>query len=280
LALVLVPADFRMTAEGTLQPEVRRHVFARADGVVDQLMVDHGSRVRAGDDLVKLRSSEIDLQLIELQGELETTGKKLASTKAARVAASGAPNTDRARLNQLAAEEEELRFWLASLQHQQQLLVERKGDLRALSPIDGEVITWDVEDQLLARPVTRGEVLLTVAQTDGPWVLELLLPDKRVGHMRDAVQELGEELDVTFILATDPGQELQGTVQRVATSTIVDATEGLVLPITVAINEADVTHLRPGAKVVARIDCGRQPIGYVWLHELFEFFQSRVLFRL
>ncbi|MDH3718910.1 MAG: hypothetical protein OES79_12385, partial [Planctomycetota bacterium] len=93
-------------------------------------------------------------------------------------------------------------------------------------------------------------------------------------------QELGEKLDVTFILATNPGQELQGAVKRVAESTIVDPTEGLVLPITVAINEADLANLRPGARVVARVDCGRRCIGYVWLHELFEFFQSRVLFRL
>jgi hypothetical protein len=41
-----------------------------------------------------------------------------------------------------------------------------------------------------------------------------------------------------------------------------------------------VAEPRPGATVVARIHCGRRALGYVWLHEVWEFIQSRVLFRL
>ena len=37
---------------------------------------------------------------------------------------------------------------------------------------------------------------------------------------------------------------------------------------------------RPGASVTAKVHCGRRSIGYVWLHDLFEWFQSRVLFHI
>ena len=70
------------------------------------------------------------------------------------MAASRVPGADRARLNQLAAEEEELRRWLASLQHQQQLLLKRETDLRVRSPIDGVVInTARHEVSIEGRPV-------------------------------------------------------------------------------------------------------------------------------
>jgi hypothetical protein len=39
-------------------------------------------------------------------------------------------------------------------------------------------------------------------------------------------------------------------------------------------------NLKVGADVKAKIHCGRAPVGYVLFHDLWEFLQSRVLFRL
>jgi hypothetical protein len=38
-------------------------------------------------------------------------------------------------------------------------------------------------------------------------------------------------------------------------------------------------NLKVGADVKAKIHCGRAAIGYVWFHEVWEFIQSRILFR-
>ena len=279
LALVFVPADFDLSAEGTLQPEHRRYVFAEADGVVDQLHVKHGSAVAVGEELVKLRGSDIDLKLAEIRGELETTSKKLTATKATRIANSTTPGADRNRINQFAAEEEELRRWMANLRLQQELLMKRKESLVVRSPIHGEVTTWDVENLLAARPVTRGDILMTLATTDGPWVVEVLLSDRRTGHLRDAQLKQRKSLDVTYILATNPGKELHGKLQQIGGATVVDQQEGLALPVTIEVDEEDIKQSRPGAKVIAKIHCGQASLGYVWLHEIFEFVQTRVLFR-
>ena len=40
------------------------------------------------------------------------------------------------------------------------------------------------------------------------------------------------------------------------------------------------TDLKVGADVKAKILCGKAPVGYVLFSDLFEFIQSRVLFRL
>jgi hypothetical protein len=38
-------------------------------------------------------------------------------------------------------------------------------------------------------------------------------------------------------------------------------------------------ELKVGADAKAKINCGKKPVGYVLLHDLFEFIQSRILFR-
>ncbi len=279
IALILVQADFDLAAEGTLQPEVRRYVFAPLDGVVDELQVRHGDTVKSGAELARLRSSSLDLQIEEVSGEFQTTTKKLAALYTSRTTGAGG-SLSRAQISQMAAEEEELKVWLESLERQQQLLLDEKEELTVSSPIDGDVVTWEVDRLLASRPVSQGQVLMTVAQLNGPWTVELHLADHRVGHFREAQRELGSDLEVSYILATDPGTELIGKVVQVAKSTTLDDRQRPGLLVTVEIDEEQIEHLRPGAKVAGKIRCGRRSIGYVWLHELLEFVQSRILFRI
>ena len=83
------------------------------------------------------------------------------------------------------------------------------------SPIDGQILTWDVEPQLLeSRPVQRGQVLLAVGDLAGPWQLELRLPDDHAGYVLEAEQTIDPKLDVDFLLATDPGTTYRGHVEK------------------------------------------------------------------
>jgi hypothetical protein len=69
-------------------------------------------------------------------------------------------------------------------------------------------------------------------------------------------------------------------VERVALTTETDKTTGSTVLVTLTFDRAAIRpeQLRPGATVTAKIHCGRRSLGYVWLHELWETIQSRVLF--
>ena len=82
--LSLIPADFDIESRGELQPQRHRDVFASDDGVVSELLVDHGRAVRAGEPLVVLRKSELDLEFSRVAGEMQTAEKKLAAVQAER----------------------------------------------------------------------------------------------------------------------------------------------------------------------------------------------------
>src|SRR4051794_31321515 len=54
-ALIFIRADFTVEAPGTMQPTVRRDVFAPRNGVVDEVLVKHGADVIAGQPLIRMR---------------------------------------------------------------------------------------------------------------------------------------------------------------------------------------------------------------------------------
>jgi len=49
----------------------------------------------------------------------------------------------------------------------------------------------------------------------------------------------------------------------------------------VAVNKDDIPpESRTGSGVSAKIDCGKRSLGYVWFHDVIEFIQSKILFRI
>jgi multidrug efflux pump subunit AcrA (membrane-fusion protein) len=185
---------------------------------------------------------------------------------------------DRRRHSQLTAEAEELEALAASLEEQYQILQEQRARLEVRSPIEGEVLTWDLKKRLEARPVTRGQILTTVADLDGPWRLELRVPDRRIGHVLAAQAEVGERLAVSFVLATDPSRRFRGEVRELGTRAEVDESGEAFVLATVDIDRDRVPNLVPGATVVSKIQCGRRPIGYVWLHDVIDAVRLWILF--
>jgi hypothetical protein len=271
---VWVPADFDVAARGVFQPRVRSEVFAPDDAIVDKLLVDHAAAVKAGEPLVVLRKPDLDLEFRKLAGETQTAQQRWASVRAERLSNAPVTAEQRRKPSELAAEEEELKEQLKGFAEQQKLLDAQRAELTVRSPIDGEALTWNIKQLLEARPVTRGQALLTVGDLNGPWVLELDVPDDRAGYVLAARDALQADLEVSFTLAAEPGQEYRGHVREVALSTeLDDANEPTVL-VTVDFDKQDVQGLRPGATAVARVHCGRRSIGYVWLHDLYHYVQS------
>ncbi|MEK6234184.1 MAG: hypothetical protein N2C14_05705, partial [Planctomycetales bacterium] len=44
-------------------------------------------------------------------------------------------------------------------------------------------------------------------------------------------------------------------------------------------HDLPVALLRPGASVSAKIQCGKRSLGFVWFHDLFEWFDREIVFR-
>jgi multidrug efflux pump subunit AcrA (membrane-fusion protein) len=169
----------------------------------------------------------------------------------------------------------QLKEEIRGLEAQLQVVRQQQAQLLVKSPLAGVVITWDAERQLAGRPVKRGDSLLTVADLAGPWELILDVPDRRAGHVLAARRQRAE-LPITFQLGTDPGAVRRGTVKSISPATELSSQSEPVVHVTAVLADAPPAQLRPGATVVARIDCGRSSLGYFWLHELWEAVRLRM----
>jgi hypothetical protein len=141
------------------------------------------------------------------------------------------------------------------------------------------VLTWDVGHQLLARPVERGEVLMTVADLSADWQLELAVPDDRIGYVLAAQKEIKPDLPVRFQLGSEDHAEHTGNVAEVCQTADLSAEKTTrpapTILTKVSLNSPELIaslggELRPGVSARAQIECGRRPIGYVWLHDIWD----------
>ncbi|HRX82609.1 MAG TPA: HlyD family efflux transporter periplasmic adaptor subunit, partial [Pirellulaceae bacterium] len=274
LSLVLVPKDFDLAAKGKLQPAVRREIFAHLDGVVIDVPVAHEQAVHKGDVLARMSNNKLEVEIANLIGKKRTTQERIRSLTRAQYD----QKLTVEQQNQMAGELLELAQAEESVDRELALLREQQDRLVLRSEMDGQVVTWSVGDVLLRRPVQRGQILMTVVDPTGDWELELNMPERRMGHLIEAVNA-GERLPaVTFNLASHPGKEFEGRVTEIHRVAEVRGEDGNTVLLRVAVDKAALPELRSETTVTARVKCGTRSIGFVVFHELIETIQTKVLF--
>lgn len=277
LAMFLIKINHDLEANGSLQPKVQRQVFAHIDGEVLQVHVDHGDIVRQGDLLVTLRNRELEIEFTRLRGELEATLKQVDSLEDL----SNSTSIERGERMRLLGQLDEYKKRHETIIAQLKLVKEKEKQLERRSPINGVVMDWKLREKLRARPVATGQVLVNVADPSGDWELELLMPEKRMRYLDDAIAQAGgEPLPVEYILSTDPSKDHTGklSADAIHARAQLDPTDGAVVKLRVQPDSmADVSR-RPGAKVIADVTCGRRSAAFVWFHEVVEWVQANVIF--
>ncbi len=274
LAMIFVPWDFNLEGKGTLQPSVRRDVFALVEGTVSNVLVKHRSEVQADQALLELRNPNLGVERERLHGEYLTLLESVRTSQGRLLKGRLAADEEQRLTSQVMTE----KVQVEGLEKQIEIFTKKMDALVVRAPSDGIVISWDIQDLLRGRPVQPGQQLMTIAQPSGPWELEVLMPEDRMGFIAEAQQEMGKELTVEFIMASDPATTLYGTIDRIHEAAEVRGEEGSTVLIVVKINKGDIQDLRPGAGLTAKVVCGRRSLGYVLFHDLVAWVQSRVIF--
>ncbi|MEO1616244.1 MAG: HlyD family efflux transporter periplasmic adaptor subunit [Planctomycetota bacterium] len=279
LALVFWPVRFYVSADGVLIPSEFKPVFSSMAGEVDQVFVKHGDRVQKGQKLIQLSSREHDFRVEELESKLKTTRQRLTNLEDQR----HSPNQEASP-----AEIEEnivsLRTQIETLEAQRSILNKITEQLAIYSPMDGQVITWDLKRQLANRVVESGVRLMEVAENEGDWMVEIDLPIRRQGHLARALAEgNSEDLKVSFLSAADPSKTYAGHIVGIANAVSISDDNQQVIKVLAAIEESnddsEIAFDQVRSSVAAKVYCGKSSLGYLWFHDIWEFIQKRVLFR-
>ena len=273
------PIAFTLEGTGHLRPKVEQHVFAQLDGDVQDVLVRENSLVHKGDVLVVERSLDLEKDVETVRGQLEQTRADIQSTNN-ELHSSELTEADK---SQKIAHVSQLQEREVSLEKQMVLLKRKQELLTVRSPIDGQVITWKVDERLKGRPVAHGQKLMDVADPSGDWELEVEMPESRMGPVAEAWKTSGGNLPVTFILATSPSQRIDGHVVEIDHSAEVRGDAGNTVLLRVAFDQARLREVisdpKIGAGATARVYCGQRSVGYVYLHDAVDFVR-KMLFRL
>jgi len=296
LVLTFVPWRLTIEGRGSLLPEQRRITYAPVAGIVVEVPVEHGQRVKKGDLLVRLESRELDKERKRLMAEMQAATSQIGVLNVQINKANNAGNDE--EKNQLNGQLSESKFKAKGARDQIEIIDEQLESMRVYSPLDGVVTTWEVQKNLQGRPVEIGQELVSVAATseNSDWVLEVEVPDDDMGPILRAKEKLdreilegkkkvGTRLPAYFVTATDPEHRYPGYVLRIGSKAeTVEAKH--VVKVTVGFTDGVRTdflkrnhELRPGAEVRARVYCGDARLAYVLLRDVVHVFYETVLFR-
>jgi hypothetical protein len=118
-----------------------------------------------------------------------------------------------------------------------------------------------------------------VADVSADWQLELEVPDDRLGYVLAAQRDLEPDLQVRYRLSSDDRQQHVGKIAEICkTANVAEHDKQAPSPtvlVKVAVDTAELAaslggELRPGVSARAQIECGRRPVGYVWLHDIWD----------
>jgi biotin carboxyl carrier protein len=276
--LVLFPCPFGLGAKGSLVPEVQHEVFAQVDGVLQEVFVSDAEEtfVRQGQPLALMTNNDLMVEIENLKGRIQEAREKLNTNQIIQ----SQKRLEQVDRQMIAGEINSALQTIKSLTNELGLKEEEAKLLQVVSPADGRVVNWQVRQNLLRRPVLRGQNLMTIIDPDTQWQVELELPERRLAHLMKAQAQNAEPLEVTFGLVSHPGVEYKGFVLHMDQKLDVHSDEGntALLRIGFANNDVSPDLLRAGTRVTAKVHCGTRSIGYVMFHELIETVQSSVLF--
>lgn len=275
-ALLFWPVQFYVSADGVLVPSSYKPVFSSMEGEIEEVFVEHGDCVKKGQKLVRLSSRDHEFRVEELESKLKTTRQRLTNIEDQR----HSPNQEHSP-----AEIEEnivsLRTQIETLESQRKILDKISEQQLIHSPMDGQVITWDLQRQLANRVVDSGVRLMEIADHDGAWMIEIDLPIRRQGHIARALADGDREaLEVTFLSAADPSKKYVGHVVEIANAVSTSDDNQQVIKVLAAIEDSDIAFDQVRSSVTAKVYCGQSSLGYLWFHDIGEFVQKRILFPL
>jgi len=289
IACLFIPTKFELEAPGKLRPAIREDVFVREGGLVSKVAVRHGEQVSEGQTLVEMTSLDLEGEITRVDGEQKATFEQIETLRDSLARNRG--QLSRVDIDRMNGQLLEYKKKFESYTKQLEVLDRKRQFLTVNSPMNGQVTTWNVQRRLLRRTVSPGQLLMTIADPTREWELEVFMRDDRMGHVQQRMNDLaqaddGEEnrdLAVTYILATNPENELSGRVGEIQASAEVREEYGnsvLIRIVDINRDDIDAAELRDGAEVTAKLDCGYRPLGYVWFHELLAWIHKNVLFRL
>jgi hypothetical protein len=306
--LILVPYPLKMDSTGQLVPVARRQQFVSTEGYVKEFYVHPGDRVPEGRVLALMFDRQLQKEVAALTQEIEN-----ARREKEEYANREGQGNDRKEKGHWGLEKEKQEGLRKSKELELQLLCDRTNAIRdnpgyfylrapQFDATERNLLTqsrreWTILDNsfegLKNREVKPSEPIMHLGANDGPWEIELKIPQKHIGQVLHAFERLDTNvLDVDFLVRSDTTRTFKGKLYR-------DKIGGMANPQRDDNNESEPVVfayvsidddqidpadrlprelLRSGIEVHGKVRCGNHRMGYSLFYGVWEFLYEKVVF--
>jgi hypothetical protein len=272
LGISLLPYPFAIQADGVLEPAKQRYIHAPLDSLIETIFVGDGETVAVDQPLIQLRSPTLDLQIEEVLGQIRALEEKRDGL---RIAVNQLTNNSSDVPNQIRISSELKLIDAQRFQANEKLqfLDKERSELLLRSPLQGVVIANDLERELRNRPLQRGDTLFRIAATEGPWQMQLAIPDRDSGIVEQALRN--GPISIQWGLDSGTSIEQTATLNSMRSDVVWYPNRGSHRNAVATIPEGSISQPALNAVAFAKIPCGTRPVWYVWSRPLIEFLQKR-----
>ncbi len=243
LLAMAIPLPYQINCDCEIGPVERRFVSAPYDGVLEKSEVQNGDVVESGQIMGRMEGRLLRMEMSSLRAEKQG---QIKTRDAARARGNIAES-------QIAAEE------IERLDAEISLIQSRLDNLEIRSPIDGVVISGDLEDAEGAT-MEIGQQLFEIGPLNR-MLVEIRVPDNEIKFV-------AKEMPVRVRLNAFPFKTWQGKISKIHTrSELIDDNNVFVVEIEVENLES---RLRPGMIGKARITSNARPLGWNLFHHSFD----------
>lgn len=245
----LVTAEYRVSADATVEGIVQRHISAPLDGYVAAAYVRAGDVVKQGDRLFSLDDKDIQLEKLRWNSQRLQVEQKYRNALASHDSAE-------ASIQKAALDQADVQI---------RLIESQLSRINAVAPFDGIIVSGDLSQQLGA-PVRKGDTLLKLAPLNG-YRLILEVDERDIATV--AVGQNG-----LLSLSSLPEETLGFVVEKVTPESSAD--EGRNTFRVEAKLESQSEKLRPGMQGTGKIEIGQRRVIWIWTHDFFDWLRLQL----
>ena len=243
IGVLCVPMPYRVWCDCNVQPVERRFVAAPYEGVLAQSLVRGGDQVAAQQVVARLDGRLLRGELAGVQAEFDVAKKRRDLALA----------TGDVAQSQIA--KSEMQRYLAKVT----ILKQRLGNLEVRSPINGIVITGDLE-KAVGVPLENGQTLFEIAPLE-TMVAEIGIPESEAQYVKPG-------MTVQLKFDSFPFKTFSATIQRIHPRA--EELDGASVFIADVVLENSAGRLRPGMSGSAKISSGWSPLVWNLFHRPWE----------
>lgn len=249
VATLLVPLEYRIAADATLQTTEKYLVVSPQDGYLGNITARPGDSIKKGAVLAQMKDEDLRLERRKLASQVQqyrqTYDTALANSQRVEAAIASA------QMDQAAI--------------QLQLIDQQLERTQLIAPIDGIVVSDDIS-QTQGAPVTQGDVLFEIAAPSG-FLVQLFVDERDIAAVHTDQQGQVK-------LSSLPGEVFAVRVKRITPISEVREGRNYFRVDAELTRELDV--LRPGMTGTGKLIAGRRALGWIWFHELWHWLQLRL----